>query len=190
VLYDDNTLGCQGYCMYTRALDSRSGEGQLLSAAGNRPLVDPNALHPLWTTNNRFIFRGCNTWSNQPGICGLWVMEGNGGTPRQLTESPDHIPTDVNGNMVVYYYQGDIYRLDVPSGATKQLTFDPANDGLATISPDGNWVAFVSNREGKLAVWYTGVNEGPPKQLFDIRTIEWGELASDAWFEEKLAWGN
>jgi Tol biopolymer transport system component len=78
--------------------------------------------------------------------------------------------------------------LNIVTGATRQLTFDPAADGLATISPDGLSVAFLSNRQGGLAVWWVGINGGNPQKMFDI-PAEWGTLRSDGWSEEKLSWG-
>jgi Tol biopolymer transport system component len=192
VIYDDNALGCAGWCVYTRDLNSTSGGGALLSAASG-PIVDPNPLHPLWTTGNRFIFRGCNTWEEGGGgNCGIWVMDERG-APIKLTNNPGHIPTDVKGDMVVYGSNetGDwnVYSLNLLTGKSKQLTFNPANDGMATISPDGRWVAFISNREG-LAVWYVSLNGGNPTKMFDVPTNNLGNIDDASWFEERLAWGN
>ncbi len=119
-------------------------------------------------------------------------MQGNEGTPHKLTANPDHIPTDVLANTVVYVSpeRGDwsVYTLDLVSGATKQITEDGMNDGLAAISPDGRSVAFLSDREGRLAVWYVSIRGGPAHKFFDL-PAEWGQLRPDGWAEEKLAWG-
>jgi Tol biopolymer transport system component len=120
------------------------------------------------------------------------VMQGNGGTPRKLTANPGHIPIDVRANTAVYVSaeKGDwsVYTLDIVSGATRQITEDGMNDGLAAISPDGRSVAFLSDREGKLAVWYVGIQGGPARKFFDL-SAEWGQLRADGWAEERLAWG-
>lgn len=190
VVYDDNTLGCGNWCLYTRAINDNQGEGAIVTAAGNRFIINDNPLYPLWTTNNRLIFRGCNTWAvaGGGGTCGIWSMQGNGGNPERLTEMAG-IPTDVLDNLLAFTFQNDVYRLNIATGEVKQLTFDPANDGLAAISPNGNWVAFLSNRGGQLAVWYAGINGGTPQKMFDIPQ-QWGTLLPNGWFDERLSWAN
>ncbi len=194
VVYDDATIDPAGCRIYTRDLNTNgpgTGPGtQLRAGVGRGELIGRN---PLWTTQDRFIFRGCNTWEvGRESDCGIWVMQGNEGTPHKLTANPDHIPTDVLGNTVAYVSaeRGDwsIYTLDIVSGAVRQITDDGMNDGLAAISPDGRSVAFLSDREGKLAVWYVGIRGGPARKLFDL-SAEWGQLRADGWAEERLSWG-
>jgi Tol biopolymer transport system component len=195
VIYDDGTIDPAGWRIFTRDLNANgpgTGPGTLLSTGiGRGELIGRN---PLWTTQDRFIFRGCDTWEvGQESQCGIWVMQGNGGTPHKLTANPDHIPTDVRANTVVYVSaeRGDwsVYTLDIVSGATRQITEDGMNDGLAVISPDGRSVAFLSDREGKLAVWYVDIRGGAAHKLFDL-SAEWGALRADGWTEERLSWGH
>jgi hypothetical protein len=164
----------------------------LTSGLGRGQIV---GRHPLWANQDRFIFQGCNTWtSGQEGECGLWSMQGNSGSPERLTFNPRHIPTDVHGDVLVYVSDqaGDwnVYQLNIASLRTRRLTEDKAQDGLATISPDGRWVAFLSERGGGLAAWYVGIDGGTPKKLFDIQTSEWGGLRTDGWSEERMSWGS
>jgi Tol biopolymer transport system component len=194
IIYDDATIDPAGCRIFIRDLNTNgpgTGPGTLLSAGvGRGELIGRN---PLWTTQDRFIFRGCNTWEvGQESDCGIWVMQGNGGTPRKLTANPGHIPIDVRANTAVYVSaeKGDwsVYTLDIASGATRQITEDGMNDGLAAISPDGRSVAFLSDRDGRLAVWYVGIRGGPARKFFDL-SAEWGQLRADGWAEERLAWG-
>ena len=194
VIYEDGTVDTAGWRIFTRKLSDTgpgSGTGTILKAGvGRGELIGRN---PLWTTRDRFIFRGCNTWQvGKESDCGIWVMQGNGGTPTQLTASPNHIPTDVYGDTVVYVSAeaGDwnVYTLDLVSGATRQLTQDGANDGLPTISPDGRSVAFLSDRGNQWAIWYVPIRGGTAQKLFDLPP-DWGQPRPDAWSEEKLSWG-
>jgi hypothetical protein len=194
VIYDDATIDPAGCRIFTRDLNTNgpgTGPGTLVSAGvGRGELIGHN---PLWTTQDRFIFRGCDTWEvGQESECGIWVMQGNGGTPRKLTANPGHLPTDVQANTVVYVSaeKGDwsIYTLDITSGTTRQITEDGMNDGLAAISPDGRSVAFLSDRDGRLAVWVVGIRGGPAHKFFDL-SPDWGGLRADGWAEERLAWG-
>ncbi|MEZ4617494.1 MAG: hypothetical protein R2867_18555 [Caldilineaceae bacterium] len=52
----------------------------------------------------------------------------------------------------------DIYRIDAVNGAAQQLTDSAGRDGLATASPDGNYIAFVSDRDGAWAVYVMDAN--------------------------------
>lgn len=191
VIYDDSSITPPSWHIFKRGLDDTVGAGEGVMTAALRPILDPNPLYPLWTTQNRFIFRSCNTWGDG-GQCGLWIMQDNLGEPERLTNNFNHIPTDVDGNTLVYVSQeaGDwnVYTLDIETKVIQQLTFNTAADSLATISPDGNWVAFLSNREGRLAVWTVSIDGSSVNWMFDINP-QWGTLRSDGWSEEKLTWG-
>jgi serine/threonine protein kinase len=194
VIYEDGTVDTAGWRIFTRKPSDTgpgSGTGTILRAGvGRGELLGRN---PLWTTGDRFIFRGCNTWQvGQESDCGIWVMQGNGGTPTQLTASPNHVPIDVYGDTGVYVSaeagDWDVYTLDLVSGATRQLTQDGANDGLPAISPDGRSVAFLSDRGSRWAIWYVPIRGGTAQKLFDL-SPDWGQPRPDAWSEEKLSWG-
>lgn len=191
LIYDDGTIDPAGWHIFRCGCGERTGEGERLDATNNRPIVNPNPLYPLWATNDRFIFRGCSTWSGG-GQCGLWMMQGNLNEPTQLTFNPNHIPTDIYEDIVVYTSDeaGDrnIYTLNLSTGQTRQLTLNPASDGLGTISPDGKTVAFLSNRSGLLAVWTMSITGGTAKKMFDLPS-EWGTLRADGWSDERLSWG-
>lgn len=47
----------------------------------------------------------------------------------------------------------EIFRLHVSGGRPINLTQDPGNDGLAVGSPDGKWIAFVSDRAGSSSLY-------------------------------------
>lgn len=40
----------------------------------------------------------------------------------------------------------------------RQITFDPAQQGFATWSPDGKKIAFTSTRSGSFDIWIMDVN--------------------------------
>jgi Tol biopolymer transport system component len=194
IVYADKTLG-SGPRMFIRDLDSNwpgSGPGSQLEAGlGTKQIV---GRHPLWASQDRFIFQGCDYWTPKESECGLWSMQGNNGSPERLTDELRHIPTDVHEDVLVYVSDeaGDwnVYRLNIASGGTRRLTEDEAQDGLATISPDGRWVAFLSERGGRLAAWYVDIDGGTPKWLFDINISDWGGLRTDGWSEERMSWGS
>jgi Tol biopolymer transport system component len=194
IIYEDGTIDPAGWRIFTRDLNTNgpgTGPGTILKAGvGRGELIGRN---PLWTTQDRFIFRGCNTWEiGRESDCGIWVMKGNGGTPIKLTSNPNHIPTDVDGDTVVYVSaeKGDwnVYTLNIVNGQTQQMTFDNAADGLPTIAPDGRSIAYMSMRQDGLSVSAVSIDAGAPQKLFDI-PADWGGLSPDSWSEEKLSWG-
>ena len=61
------------------------------------------------------------------------------------------------------------------------------------MSPDGNWVAFVSDRDGKWGIWAVPRLGGEPIKLVDISKINtnpspWG-IGDRDWTLERLSWG-
>jgi dipeptidyl aminopeptidase/acylaminoacyl peptidase len=85
------------------------------------------------------------------------ISADNGGTPRQLTSgaynhgAPRWMP---DGKSIVFsglrvedaeyqWRESDIYRVDVPSGAVRQLTRRRGPDLQPTPSPDGRWIAYT-----------------------------------------------
>ena len=80
------------------------------------------------------------------------------------------------------YAQTPPHRLDIGSGQVLRLTDSPAIDGLPTVSPDGRWVGFVSNRDGAWKIWYVPIDGGAAAPLVTIN----GDLGN--WIEQGIQW--
>jgi Tol biopolymer transport system component len=52
----------------------------------------------------------------------------------------------------------DLWTLDPATGARRQLTTDPGDDTTPVVSPDGQWLAFVSTRGGGSRIWLMNVD--------------------------------
>ncbi|PYU30218.1 MAG: amidohydrolase, partial [Acidobacteria bacterium] len=88
-----------------------------------------------------------------------------------LDVSPD-------GRTIVFELLGDLYTLPIEGGAAKHLTSGLAFDSQPRYSPDGKWIAFLSDREGSENVWIIKADGTDPKQLSKDTS---SEFASPAW---------
>jgi hypothetical protein len=156
--------------------------------------------HPVWTANDMIAYRGCNSWSGFQ-LCGIYIVPStstkgfsDGFIPRQLTRQSSDTPSDTKNNLIAFTSQRDgnfeAYIMDLNGQGLKNLSDSPdSNDGLPTISPDGNWVAFISDRGGRWAIWVVPVVGGPAQKLFDLPAdIPWGE-GDRVWMNERISWG-
>jgi TolB protein len=81
----------------------------------------------------------------------------------------------------------DVWAVNWDGGNLRQLTDNPAVDGLAAASPDYQHIAFVTNRDGVWSVYAMNVNGSNQRKLFDIN----GSYGSGdyEWYRERISWG-
>ena len=94
------------------------------------------------------------------------------GTWMSLDVTPD-------GRRIVFDLLGDLYAMDAAGGRARALSSGLAFDTQPTVSRDGRWIAFVSDRSGADNLWIARADGGAPRQ------ISFGEddtvLVSPAW---------
>lgn len=155
---------------------------------------------PVWTDDDRiafFSFEGDDGIYVVSGASALWEAGQLG--PKQLLTAGNGRPSDTHG-FQLFFSAGSIdqnweaYAIDLDGSNLVNLSNSPFfQDGLPTVSPDGNWVAFVSDRDGKWGIWAVPRLGGEPIKLVDISTINtnpnpWG-VDERAWTNERLSWG-
>lgn len=144
--------------------------------------------HPAWLDNDHVVYQGCDVWQRGT-MCGLYTALVSGGvTPWRIVDDTHATSPAANAGRVAYMADKDgnwdIYLLDGQTPTPARLTADPAADGLPVWSPDGEWIAFLSNRGGSWAVWAMRPQAGEePVKLFDLN----GNPGTD-WTNEQLAW--
>jgi Tol biopolymer transport system component len=96
------------------------------------------------------------------------------------TESGTWLSLDVfaDGRGLVFDLLGDLYLLPMSGGKATPLTRGPAFDSQPALSPDGRWVAFISDRDGAENLWIARTDGSASRQLTHD---EWGMFASPAW---------
>ncbi len=180
-------------------LSRRSGQraSELFSvpSAGGEAQFIGHGEYPTWGPEGRLAFKG---WEDT-GV-GLRLSQANLSDIQELTaDDTDTAPAiSPNGKQIAFMSKRDgdwnIYVVNNDGTGLKQLTDDPANDGLPTWSPDGKVIAFVSNRGGPWAVWAMTPGGDGTRQLFTMEGSPDGFVAGEdldksrGWAEERISW--
>ena len=140
---------------------------------------------PRWSPDgSRIAFK-----STRGGSYNLYVMDADGSNVRRLTEhaGTDHDPTWLpDGQSIVFSSdrdrgtgRWDLYRLWLADGAIERLTtFFQGYAFMPTVSPDGNWVAFVATSFPAVDGW---VNQVHVLELATRQTWPFDTTAPGCW---------
>jgi len=71
----------------------------------------------------------------------------------------------INGNVIVFTAEGDLWKYDISSGFTSRLTTDKGLEINPCISPDGKQVAFTGQYEGASELYIMDMNGGVPRRI-------------------------
>jgi tricorn protease len=71
----------------------------------------------------------------------------------------------LHGDTIVFTAEGDLWQVPVQGGAARRLTSHPGIEAAATLSPDGQQLAFSAQYEGPTEVYVMPLAGGPPKRL-------------------------
>ncbi len=198
--------GYQSYLFVQCGLKPPNQESDKCSAIADFGIIiPPGAIgdiigsHPVWMTNDLLAYKGCNTWEGG-GSCGIfsvgsWAVKrtSEGERPRKLADGASLTPTDAKAGLVAYMSRetGDweVFVMGQDGAGAVNLSSGPGSqDGLGTISPDGKWVAFASNREGAWAIYVAPTSGGSVEKLFNFPTANpWGTGDRD-WSNERMSW--
>ena len=72
---------------------------------------------------------------------------------------------DISASHITYTYGSDIWISPIMGGEAKRITSTAAVESNPYFSPDGNWIAFSSNRSGYQAVYMVASEGGEAKQI-------------------------
>ena len=70
-----------------------------------------------------------------------------------------------DGTSIAFVYQGDIYTVSLDGGLAQRLTFQPEMDVQPVWSPDGQNIAFASERHGNFDVFVMDAKGGEATRL-------------------------
>src|SRR5690349_1169212 len=101
-------------------------------------------------------------------------------------------PTYSKGK-VAFSYLGDIWTANENGSGVQRLTDNKARDVFPRYSPDGNWIAFSSNRDGNNDVFVIPATGGKPRQLTyhtaDDNVVGWSPDGKKVLFSSTRAKG-
>ena len=92
---------------------------------------------------------------------GLATLAAQAVTPlwlRDVRISPD-------GGEIAFCYKGDIYKVAAQGGEAQQLTTTPSYECMPVWSPDGQQIAFASDRHGNFDIFVMSARGGAAKRL-------------------------
>ena len=83
----------------------------------------------------------------------------------------------VRGDTVVFTAEGDLWKTGLDGGAAQRLTTHAGTEAMASISPDGQWLAFVGSYEGAPEAYVMPLAGGLPKRITfaneNVRVLGW-----------------
>lgn len=82
------------------------------------------------------------------------------------------------GDAFVFDLLGDIYRLSVEGGTAETITSGMGFDSQPVVSPDGQKIAFISDRDGTDNLWVANIDGTDPIKLSDEK---YAYLISPSW---------
>jgi eukaryotic-like serine/threonine-protein kinase len=122
--------------------------------------------------------------SDRSGDLEIWIANGDGSSPRQLTHLHAKISGyprwSPDGKYIVFHSRlngyANLYSVTVDTGLYRALTAGTTNDSAASWSHDGKWIYFESGRNGSPQIWRIPAEGGPASQV----TKNGGAIAFDS----------
>ncbi|HYY42019.1 MAG TPA: DPP IV N-terminal domain-containing protein, partial [Pyrinomonadaceae bacterium] len=94
---------------------------------------------------------------------------------RDFNSQMDDFELAPNSRRLALSVHGEIFTVPVEEGDLRQITDNPARDRNVSYSPDGRWLAFISDRSGREELYATAVDgAGEAQKLTDIDALKGG----------------
>ena len=137
----------------------------LLRGGESKLTFDGDSMDPVWAPDgSRIAFASAR--GNPPN---LFIRAVNGGEDERGTNSPSqHYPTSwsSDGSFIVYEVvasgtKSDLWLLRLQNTTQEALALNtPFNESAGKISPNGMWLAYVSDQSGRNEVWIASFPSG------------------------------
>ena len=82
------------------------------------------------------------------------------------------------GSPIILEHLGDIYKLPISGGKAERILGGLAFESQPRVSPDGQWLTFISDRDGAINLWVSMIDGSDARQLTSQTS---GNLLSPDW---------
>ncbi|HYZ85297.1 MAG TPA: protein kinase, partial [Bryobacteraceae bacterium] len=171
---------------FIRTFTGNVGDVYLLPLSKYQPSGEPQALtstgavtNPVWAPDGKTIL-----FTRFQGTSALWkLVVGSSAKPEPLRNVGElgnfadihRTKTDSDGTRMVYtrsIFDENIWRVGVQKGSAagqpEAILASTRRDWEPNLSPDGQRIAFASERSGKAEVWVANTNGGEPRKITSI----------------------
>ncbi len=94
---------------------------------------------------------------------------------RAFNSEADDYDLAPNSRRIVVSVHGEIFTVPVEEGDVRQITDSSARDRAVNYSPDGKWLAFISDRSGREELYVVTIDgSGEAQKLTDIDALKLG----------------
>ncbi|HVF44049.1 MAG TPA: DPP IV N-terminal domain-containing protein, partial [Pyrinomonadaceae bacterium] len=94
---------------------------------------------------------------------------------RNFNSEVDNYDLAPNSRRIAFAVHGEVFTAPVEEGDLRQITDSPWRDRNVTYSPDGKWIAYVSDRSGREELYVSAVDgAGEPQKLTDVDALKAG----------------
>lgn len=123
---------------------------------------------PAWSPDGQKIAHG-RAYSDEEGVWRqeIWIMNADGSESRQLTALDGGGPAFAPDGSIVFHSSGvgEICIADQDGKNRKQLTSNDAEEYHPEVSPDGQQIVFMSNRDGNHEIYVMNIDGSNPRRL-------------------------
>ena len=92
---------------------------------------------------------------------------------REFASQADDYDLAPSGRRVVFSIHGAIFTAPTEEGELRQITDSPWRDREPFYSPDGKWIAFISDRSGREEIWaISSDGAGEPQKITNLDTLK------------------
>ena len=92
---------------------------------------------------------------------------------RDFNSQADDYDLAPSGRRIVVSIHGEIFTTPTDEGDLRQITDGPARDKDPLYSPDGKWIAFISDRSGREEMYIAAADgAGEPQKITDLDTLK------------------